>query len=92
MPNTRLLVCVFDKAANEIHGNVGAERHANVAIRAFDDIAKNPQTNIGRYPKDHELWCIGTIDFDTMEITPKKELLLSGEQWLAIQQSNEGEK
>lgn len=37
------------------------------AIRSIDQMVNDPnaKTNVGLYPEDHQLYCIGSYDFDT---------------------------
>lgn len=80
-----MIVAIIDKVAGDIVGPLMMEKHPATALRLFDDLARDTRSTINMHLKDHEMWVIGTIDDGTLEITPRKDILMTGELWLAAQ-------
>lgn len=40
------------------------------AVRSFSDLANDPQTNIGRHPRDYSLWHCGVYDDNNGQFAP----------------------
>jgi len=45
-----------------------------VAIRNFQNVLQDPNSNINRWPEDFTLFAIGTWDEDTGQITPAEQI------------------
>lgn len=83
--SSRLLIAIVDNVTHDIVGQVSTFKNAQVAIRHFDDVLKDPQPNaVNKFPKDHDLVLLAVINED-IEVTPQKEILLRGADWLALQ-------
>ncbi len=74
----RLLTAIRDNVARDLAGPIIMVRHEAVAIRAFSDIARTPETNVNRYLDDHDLVLLGELDDDTLQITPQNRVLMHG--------------
>ena len=62
---------ILDTVSGTILNNIlFLERNDTPAIRAFDDIAKNPKTAVGQHPTDHDLVCLGFINDDHQIVGP----------------------
>lgn len=69
------------------------------AARLFDDLCRDPNTNVSRHVKDHELLFVGFIDARTGQLHPPTpteppswapHVVVTGAQWLLQQQAQEG--
>lgn len=56
------LYAILDTAAAMIIGGVHVFPNDAPAIRFFGDLVADPQTMMGRHPKDHQLLCIASLD------------------------------
>ena len=67
---------IFDHASETFAGPffVPSER---VALRVFNDVANNPQSDVSKYPKDYELFHIGTFDTTTALLTDEKPTMIA---------------
>lgn len=63
--------------------------HDAPAIRAFSDVAQDPNTQVGRHPEDFVLLCLGIVDDQASEIVSEvpARVVISGVQWKAAQAS-----
>lgn len=52
--------------------------NADVAVRMFTQLANDPNTEIGRYPTDFTLYCVGSYDDELGAMYPAKELEVLG--------------
>lgn len=82
----RKIIAIKDTLTNDIVGPLWLFRHDAPAIRQFGDIANTQGTAINLHIEDHELICLGTIDDDTLTITPDNTTIITGTQWRAAQQ------
>lgn len=90
-PNNGIIYAVIDTKADAIVGGLQLHRADAAAIRAFGDIASDPQTIIARHPEDFELRRLGFIDINNEIVTPSTEsdTIITGAQWKAAQQPQE---
>lgn len=58
----------YDVVSRSCVGMIFVERADQPAIRAFQMGCENPESMMGKYPKDYELLCIGEIDDSSGEI------------------------
>ena len=67
---------IFDHASETFAGPffVPSER---VALRVYSEIANNPQSDVSKYPKDYELFHIGTFDTTTALLTDEKPTMIA---------------
>lgn len=65
-----LIFSVFDRAAQGYLDPWYAPNQ-DVAIRSFSIAANNPDSNFYKHPQDYSLFCLGTFDAKTGEITPE---------------------
>lgn len=49
----------------------------NTAIRDFSYAANDPTTPIGRHPSDYTLFCIGSFDNQTGQLTPIEPIAIA---------------
>lgn len=91
MQNKRIVVALIDKVAADFLGPLHLFRHPAPAIRMFTDLCTQ-QTAVAQHIADHELRIVGILDDATLEIEPRNELLISGEQWLASQNTGENKE
>lgn len=85
----KLIYAVRDNVASANVGGVYLFPHDTPAVRFFSDVALDPQTMVGRHPKDHSLLQLGTLDEDTCVVVglDQPRVVLSGEAWLAMHQA-----
>lgn len=85
---TKGIYIIRDTVAETAVGGPLVFPHHAVAVRFFGDVAKDPQSVINRYPKDHSLLYIGMFDEQTATITPVEttQVIITGEAWLAMQE------
>lgn len=72
------LFAVLDSASGVYDGPVPAQSEL-VAMRNFSDLAKNPESVVGKHPADFSLWYVGVWNDATGEI----ELEETGKKCLA---------
>lgn len=59
------------------------------AVRSFSDMANDPQTTIGRHPRDYTLWLVGTYDDNNGLFTPISPLVHVVDAMACVQQQSE---
>ncbi|AJK28326.1 putative nonstructural protein [Eel River basin pequenovirus] len=64
------LYCVLDNASGVYDGPV-PNHNDGVALRAFTNIATNPEHPVGRNPECFSLWRVGEWNDATAEIIPE---------------------
>lgn len=71
----------------EAFGPLMTFSHDAPAIRAFSDVAADPNTQVGRHPGDFELLDLGVFDEQASEIvcTVPARSVITGAQWQAAQ-------
>lgn len=83
---TTELYQIYDKKAESIRGPIMAYNRPGPAIRSFNELCGNKETEIGKYPEDFQLRHIGTQDEETGEISPIEHpalaVIATGEAWL----------
>lgn len=62
------LYAIMDLAAPSILGGVHVFPSDVAAMRFFRDLVGDPQTMMGRHPKDHNLICIASLDEESGEL------------------------
>lgn len=82
---------IYDTLAKATIGQVQLFRHDAAAIRFFNDVAQQKQTIVGQHPTDFELIALGIID-EEQNILALREVVLTGRQWLAMQEKNTTEE
>lgn len=87
------LYVILDTVTGEFAGPVMTFKHAAVAIRAFSDIASDPQTNLNRHINDHELQLVGFInDNNTITGLETPQVILTGSAWAAAREAAQDAK
>ena len=79
-----VLVCTVDKITGDVTTSPQMFRNIPDAKRswgnAISDISKN---NVQKVPvEDLQLYCIGEFDTESLELTPKREYLCSGPEFI----------
>lgn len=85
----KAIYAIRDNLAESINDGVYIFANDTVAVRAFGEVASNKQTNVGRYPQDHDLLCLGVVQ-EAGEVTTHPDgprVVLTGKQWLAAQEA-----
>ena len=78
-----LLFTIYDTKTEATAGHVMQYRHLAEALRAFHQIASDPQTLVNRHVRDFALYKIGELDDTTMTIEPQKPLaIITGQEYL----------
>lgn len=62
------LYAILDRAAPGVLGGVHVFPSDTAAIRFFGDLVSDPNTMMGRHPKDHDLLCIASMDDENGEL------------------------
>jgi len=70
-----LVFSVYDKAAENFNQPMFMAAKGQ-AIRAFDDEANRPDSQIHKHPEDYELFVIGEYDDDNALLTPTRPQLI----------------
>lgn len=80
------IYAIRDKVA-EAFGPLMTFPHDAPAIRAFSDVASDPQTQVGRHPDDFELMELGILDDQAAEIVSQApaRVVITGSSWRAAQ-------
>jgi len=85
----RILYAIKDTVANDLVGFTHAIMsfpNDNAAIRAFGEIATNPNSLVAKNIRDYELIALGQCDEDTAwELVPGQRTVLTGKTWLSAQ-------
>nr|QJB20331.1 MAG: nonstructural protein [Microvirus sp.] len=83
----KALYAIFDIAASAIIGGVHVFHGDAPAIRFFGDLVGDPQTMMGRHPKDHQLMCLGHLNEETGVIQTEDgpSVVITGEAMKAAQ-------
>lgn len=89
------LYAVYDIVAREIHGPILTFNADAAAIRTFSEILADNKTALSQHPADYTLLYLGTIteNDDTLPqilASLGAEVILTGAQWLAVQEKNTG--
>ena len=63
------LLSIYDRKVQSYSVPFGVEFEAE-GIRFFDDLCRNSDGMIGKYPEDFDLYLVGTMDCRTGEVTP----------------------
>lgn len=59
----RQVIAVFDNVAKDIYGSIiTLETHTANALRGFQQVLSNKDNNVGKFPNDFDLVCLGYID------------------------------
>ena len=83
------LYAVRDLVAGMIVGVIQLHRHEAAAIRTFGDIASMPDSLVRLHPADFDLIRLGYLG-DDQQIEPDFAVVITGAQWAATQQPQEG--
>lgn len=83
----KLICSIYDTLGDEM-GPLVEFKHPAQAIRFFGDMCLNQNAGIHRHIADHELVQLGILDDDN-NLVPEKQVLITGKQWLAAQQTNQ---
>lgn len=80
------IYAIRDRVA-EAFGPLMTFPHDAPAIRAFSDVAVDPNTQVGRHPDDFELLELGVLDDSASEIVSQvpARVVITGTQWRAAQ-------
>lgn len=85
MHNNGGIYAIYDKAANQIAGQIQLHifRHTAAAIRFFGDVASDPNGLVAKHIDDYELHHLGNITLDNrIEPTdPQDQLIITGTLW-----------
>lgn len=82
---------MYDKQAGIVSGPILAVNRDAAAIRAFNDVLAQKDSDPGRYPEDFELLLIGEQDQESGAIVAwnpsgHQEVIATGAEWLAAQE------
>lgn len=78
------IYAIYDNVADQLVGGLQLHKHVASAVRAFSDIASDPQTLINRHPDDYDLIQLGFITPDN-QIKPEYQIVMRGAAWAAAQ-------
>lgn len=84
-PNNGIIYAIVDLKADAIIGGLQLHRADAAAIRAFGDIASNPETIVSKHPEDYELRRLGWLTLENEIEQSILECVISGAQWKAAQ-------
>lgn len=82
------IYCLYDTLAEQVIGGLQLHKAEAAAVRVFDDLARDPQTGVGRHTKDYNLLFLGWLEEDNCITSPDQDhestIVITGKQWLAI--------
>lgn len=82
---------VRDLVALCFRGPIFVERGNPSAIRMFEDGLRSVESDLGKYPADFELWCLGEYDDSDGKIlvalTEFPEVVATGKDFLAAKEA-----
>lgn len=76
---------VMDLLSDSLIGPLVLQAHDAPAIRLFTDLLNSPDTIVSKHPKDHALVCFGMLTPTNQVVGIEREIVMSGETWLATQ-------
>lgn len=88
----RIIAVVIDTVANDILGTPMVSRADAPLVRTLVDVIKNGDGQVGRFPHDHIMKEIATIDDETLTVTPSNRLIISGTQIVAMLEGNKAKE
>jgi hypothetical protein len=88
----RKIIAIIDTITEDITGPLFLFRHEAPAIRQFGDIAATPNTALHAHIEDYNLVQLGVLDDETLEITPMRYTIITGEQWKAATEAANNNK
>lgn len=78
------MFAVYDVDAEEIVGPVWLLPSPAVAVRMFEDIARNPQSDVGKHPASFKLFQLGFIERMEVTLLPGWALLASADEFTRL--------
>lgn len=85
----RLMIAIIDTVSNEIVQNaISLHRREETALRMWDDVMRADRNTVNMHIADHQLVQLGVIDDENLTIVYEPEyrkIIITGEQWLALQ-------
>lgn len=63
------IFAIYDLVA-QTYGQPFFLNHAGQALRSFEDLANDPNSNISKHPADYRLFKLGTYNLETGKLTP----------------------
>lgn len=77
------IYAIIDIVSDSIIGTIlPMHKHPAAAVRQFIDLLKDPNTQVGQHPEDHQLVCLGYIN-DEHNVEGDLELQKTGNQGIA---------
>lgn len=76
---------VIDTLSDMLIGPLVLLPHDAPAVRLFTDLLNERETVVAKHPKDHALVCFGYLTEANQLVGIEREVVLSGETWLATQ-------
>lgn len=76
---------ILDTVSDMILGGLHLFPHDAPAIRFFGDLCGDPQTQLGRHPKDHALVNMGYLTDENQMVGIERVVIITGDAWLATQ-------
>lgn len=89
-PMKKGLYAIVDTITADLVGNmncVTVHKGDTPAIRFFNEVAREPQTHVRQHINDMVFVRLGWLSDETNEVTPDFEILLTGQRWMAAQES-----
>lgn len=80
----RGIFVIFDKVAEAWIGQPLIEKHPAAAARLFSQLLGDKNTSLSSHPKDYNLVHIGFIKDDGTVEPVERNIVLSGEAWVAM--------
>lgn len=81
----QLLCAVYDNLANDMLGQIMHFKNETIALRTWNDICSTPNSAVRMHINDFMLVQIGTINTETLVVTPTRRTIITGAQWAAAQ-------
>lgn len=84
---------VYDVKAEDYIGSVMTFAAHQAAIRTFGDVLADPKSSLHAHVQDYELHHLGDLESPKVGVVPVSPpaVILSGEQWLAVNTPAEGQ-
>lgn len=85
----QILAIIYDRLASEMLGVPMIFKNEVIALRQWDDICKTQNSAVRLHIQDYEFVQVGTLNTETLELTPNRRILITGAAWAAMQPAEE---
>lgn len=78
---------VIDQTAKSVLGSLLCFQNDNLAVRFFDDLARDPQGSVSRHVQEYKIVQVGEVSQESGQLFPLKRIreVYTGAKWMAAQ-------